>query len=74
MAVLLLRRNKHLHHEKNIYHSDHPHVRLATLAQAGTLDYDRQAPAQHLTKSGKPHKRYNENKHLTKAGKTRHAL
>ena len=42
---------------------------LATLTQAGPLAYFKQAPAQHLTKSGKPDKRYNENKHLTKAGK-----
>ena len=42
---------------------------FATLTQAGTLGYFKQAPAQHLTKSGKPDKRYNENKHLTKAGK-----
>lgn len=27
-----------------------------------------QQPAQHLTKSGKPDKRYNENKHLKKDG------
>jgi len=26
-------------------------------------------PQQHLTKSGKPDKRYSENKHLTKKGK-----
>ena len=42
---------------------------LATLTQAGPLAYFKQAPAQHLTKSGKPDKRYNENRHLTKSGK-----
>ena len=42
---------------------------FSTLTQANTLTYFKQAPAQHLTKSGKPDKRYNENKHLTKAGK-----
>lgn len=42
---------------------------LATITQAGPSSYFKQAPAQHVTRSGKPDKRYNENKHLTKAGK-----
>lgn len=42
---------------------------FATLTQAGSLAFLKHAPALHLTKSGKPDKRYNENKHFIKAGK-----
>ena len=43
---------------------------FATLTQAATQAYSLKADTskQHMTKSGKPDKRYNENKHLKKDG------